>query len=68
MNYMDYAEVDAVGRESAYYHTLKDMVDVVHEYGIVNVMSDLFEMLDTKNRNKTVTHNEHSYLFEDLPF
>jgi hypothetical protein len=68
MDYMDYEEVEAAGKEAAYYHTLKDMVDIVTEYGIVNVMSDLFEILDTKNRNKVVTHNANSYMFEDLPF
>lgn len=66
---MNYEEVDAVGKEAAYYHTLQDMVSLVHMYGVTHVMADLFELLDSVERNHLVRKtNDHSHLFEDVPF
>jgi len=65
---MNYEEVEAVGKEAAYYHTLQDMVTLVNQYGVTPVMADLFELLDSIERNHLVRKSDHSHLFEDVPF
>lgn len=66
---MNYEEVEAAGKEAAYYHTLQDMVTLVHQYGVTTVMADLFEILDMVERNHLVRKtNDNSHLFEDCPF
>lgn len=65
---MNYEEVEAAGKEAAYYHTLHDMVTLVHQYGVTSVMADLFEILDMTERKQIIRKPDHSHLFEDIPF
>lgn len=65
---MDYEEVEAAGKEAAYYHTLQDMVTLVNMYGVTTVMADLFDILHKSERAHVNKPNDYSHLFEDVPF
>jgi hypothetical protein len=65
---MDYEEVEAAGKEAAYYHTLQDMVTLVNMYGVTTVMADLFDILHKAERAQVNKPNDYSHLFEDVPF